>query len=64
MQNRLYFENIDIFDKEKKELIRKIEQERDQIGYYNLPKQNIDEVLDFVDSFDEDIENIMVLGIG
>ncbi|HHB94490.1 MAG TPA: glucose-6-phosphate isomerase, partial [Campylobacterales bacterium] len=64
MQNRLYFENLDTFDKEKKELMTKIEEERGTIGYYNLPKQNIDEILDFVDSFDKNIENIMVLGIG
>ncbi|HHB94226.1 MAG TPA: glucose-6-phosphate isomerase [Campylobacterales bacterium] len=64
MQNRLYFENLDTFDREKKELMTKIEEERGTIGYYNLPKQNIDEILDFVDSFDKNIENIMVLGIG
>jgi len=64
MQNRLYFDRLDRFDNEKQELMIKIEEERGNIGYYNLPNQNIDEVLEFVDSFDKNIENIMVLGIG
>jgi len=64
MQNRLYFERLDRFDNEKQELMIKIEEEKGNIGYYNLPNQNIDEVLEYVDSFDKNIENIMVLGIG
>ncbi|HIM94210.1 MAG TPA: glucose-6-phosphate isomerase, partial [Campylobacterales bacterium] len=38
--------------------------ERLEIGYYNLPTQNIDEILNFVEEFDERIETIVVLGIG
>jgi glucose-6-phosphate isomerase len=64
MQNKLYFEKLDTFTIEKKELMTKIEDEKDQIGYYNLPQQNIDEILEFVNSFYKNIENIMVLGIG
>ena len=64
MQNKIHF---NIFDKQhelKEELLSKIEKERLEIGYYNLPTQNIDEILNFVEEFDERIETIVVLGIG
>lgn len=64
MQNKIHF---NIFEKQqelKEELLSKIEKERLEIGYYNLPTQNIDEILNFVEEFDERIETIVVLGIG
>jgi len=64
MRNKLHF-NVFTYDfEEKHKLFNAIDKERLNIGYYNLPEQNIDEVLKFVDEFDENIENIVVLGIG
>jgi len=64
MNNRLFFTRPDRLNSDKKRLISKIENEKESIGYYNLPKQNIDEIVQFSQNFDEDIENIVVLGIG
>lgn len=64
MINKLYF-NIDKdSNSKKKSLIESIDKEAQSIGYYKLPEQNIDEILTFVENFDESIENIVVLGIG
>lgn len=62
MKNDLYFD-IDIH----KSLFRKILAERDSIGYYNLPSQNLNRLNKFVKNFDKeypDIKNIIVIGIG
>jgi len=63
MKNRLYFDRLDN-ELIKDDLFNKIKLERENIGYYTLPKQNIYEILEFVNDFDINIENIMVLGIG
>ncbi len=62
MKNKLYFNIENRLDKE--EIFNKITSEQEHIGYYNLPKQNIDKILKFSKNFDKNIENIMVLGIG
>ncbi|MCH9739345.1 MAG: glucose-6-phosphate isomerase [Epsilonproteobacteria bacterium] len=64
MENRLYFNRLETLTEDKKKLIKKINLERESIGYYSLPKQNIDDILEFTENFDESIENIVVLGIG
>ena len=64
MRNRLHFNTCNFLIEEKQKLFQVIDKERLRIGYYNLPEQNIDEVLEFVHAFDESIENIVVLGIG
>ncbi len=64
MNNRLYFKDNKRLYEDKKRLFSKIEKERTHIGYYNLPKQNINYILDFADSFDKSIDTIVVLGIG
>ena len=64
MRNRLHFNTRNFESDEKQKLFKAIDEERLSIGYYDLPKQNIDEVLEFADAFDESIENIVVLGIG
>ena len=64
MRNRLHFNTSTFEIDEKQKLFKEIDEERLSIGYYNLPEQNIDEVLEFVNSFDKSIENIVVLGIG
>ena len=64
MRNRLHFNRSTFEIDEKQKLFREIDKERLSIGYYNLPEQNIDEILEFVNSFDKSIETIVVLGIG
>ena len=64
MENRLFFKHEKKLYEDKKRLISKIDKERTTIGYYTLPKQNIDAILEFADTFDEKIETIVVLGIG
>jgi len=64
VQNKIHFNIIDGQKELKEELLAKIEKERLDVGYYNLPEQNIDDILVFVESFDSSIENIVVLGIG
>ena len=64
MDNRLFFTRLDSLKEDKKRLISKINAERKDIGYYNLPKQNIDDLLVFVKGFDKSINTIVVLGIG
>jgi glucose-6-phosphate isomerase len=63
MKNKLYFNSLQEKKTEKK-LFDKIASEQEVIGYYNLPNQNIDNILKFVDNFDKNISNIMVIGIG
>lgn len=64
MKNKMYFNVCTRQAEEKKKLFEAIEKERTHIGYYNLPEQNIDEIMKYVKGFDEKIENIVVLGIG
>ena len=64
MINTLYFTPNEDNSEKKRELIESIDRESENIGYYKLPEQNIDEILSFVDNFDASIENIVVLGIG
>lgn len=64
MNNRLYFKDSKRLYEDKKRLFSKIEKERNHIGYYSLPKQNIDSILKFSDSFSDSIDTIVVLGIG
>lgn len=63
MTNKLFF-TLPTETEVKKNLFKKIEKEKDEIGYYNLPEQNIDDILTFCEDFDTEIENIVVLGIG
>jgi len=64
MLNKIFFKNEEPSDSIKKEVFKAIQHESNTIGYYKLPEQNIDRVLDYCDTFDESIENIIVLGIG
>ena len=64
MRNRLHFNICNSEIDEKQKLFKAIDKERLSVGYYGLPEQNIDEILEFVNAFDESIENIVVLGIG
>jgi len=64
MKNRIYFKVCESQDEEKRQLFKAIEDERQEIGYYNLPDQNLEEILDYAKAFDKEIENVVVLGIG
>jgi len=62
--NKIHFNICQRNIEEKQRLFSAIEEERSSIGYYNLPEQNIDGILEYVDNFPEAVENIVVLGIG
>jgi len=62
--NKIHFHICQRTIEEKQKLLFAIEKERLDIGYYNLPEQNIDEILEYVDGFNGNVENIVVLGIG
>jgi len=62
MKNILYFEEQD--KKRQEEAFQAIKEESLSIGYYDLPKQDISDILSYVKNFDEDIESIAVIGIG
>jgi glucose-6-phosphate isomerase len=64
MENRLFFAQNDKLYEDKQRLISKIDKERKHVGYYNLPQQNIDSILEFTNTFDDSIETIVVFGIG
>ena len=64
MTNKIHFHICQRTIEEKQKLLFAIEKERLDIGYYNLPEQNIDEILEYVDGFNGNVENIVVLGIG
>jgi len=64
MKNRIHFNICEKQIEEKDRLFKAVENEREEVGYYNLPTQNIDVVLDYCDEFDKSLENIVVLGIG
>lgn len=63
MKNTLFFSNSPE-QNIKKYLFESIKKEKESIGYYHLPEQNIDAILAFTKKFDPSIENIVVLGIG
>lgn len=63
MKNTLFFNNTSETNI-KKNLFEAIKKEKETIGYYKLPEQNIDAILQFTVTFDASIENIVVLGIG
>jgi glucose-6-phosphate isomerase len=64
MKNKIHFNVCKRQAKEKAELFSQIEEETLRIGYYNLPNQNIDDILAYAETFNAEIENIVVLGIG
>jgi len=64
MKNKIHFNICEREEAEKAQLLSLIEEERLHIGYYNLPEQNIDNILEYTVHFNGEIENIVVLGIG
>jgi len=64
MKNRLYFDIRRNDAETKKKLFKKIKDEKNIRGYYDLPSQDIYDIVKYASSFDDDIEYIVVLGIG
>ena len=64
MRNKIHFDICERQLEDKNRLLSAIERERKDIGYYNLPTQNIDEILEYCEGFDPSVEQIIVLGIG
>lgn len=64
MKNKIYFDVCERQSDEKKRLFEAIQEESEVIGYYKLPGQDTSNILDYVEGFDEAIEDIVVLGIG
>ncbi len=64
MENNLYFETKPSLLRYKDELLKSICAEKDTIGYYDLPFQDIKPFVEFEKGFSSDIENIVVIGIG
>lgn len=64
MQNKLFFNSTNFKLETKNRAFQAIEKESEEIGYYTLPEQNIEEILQYTRSFDASVEHIVVLGIG
>jgi glucose-6-phosphate isomerase len=64
MKNKMYFNVCERQGEEKKKLFASIQKECTEVGYYNLPEQNIDYIMEYVNGFNGEVENIVVLGIG
>ena len=64
MNTTNFFTTPESYNRKRAKLFSSIKKESSNIGYYNLPEQDISEILEFTETFDEKIENIVVLGIG
>lgn len=64
MKNKIHFNICKRQEEDKARLLSSIAEESLEVGYYNLPEQNIEDILDYLAEFSGSIENIVVLGIG
>jgi len=64
MRSKIHFDIPSRQIEAKEKLFSEIKEERGEIGYYNLPDQNVDKILEYASSIDDEIETIVVLGIG
>ncbi len=62
MKNKLYFSSIS--RKEEQRAFEAIKKEQNSIGYYTLPEQDITPILEYCNTISEDVETIVVIGIG
>ena len=62
MKNRLHFK-IPLKEKAN-ETLQALIKEQESIGYYHLPEQNIENILQYTKDIPNDIETIAVIGIG
>jgi len=63
VKSRLKFEQH-LLTKERQNLLESICKEKESIGYYSLPDQDITPIIEYAKSFDDAIETIVVIGIG
>jgi glucose-6-phosphate isomerase len=64
MKNRIHFNICERQVEEKEKLFSAIQEEKLKIGYYNLPEHDISNILEYANTFNGNVENIVVLGIG
>ena len=62
MKNRLSFENLNYRDMDR--AFKSIKKEQESVGYYTLPMQETQTILDYTSSISEEIESVAVIGIG
>jgi glucose-6-phosphate isomerase len=62
MKNKLHF-NISLDDKAQ-DVYKAIEKEKNSIGYYTLPEQDITSIIEYSQTIPSDISSIAVIGIG
>ncbi len=62
MKNKLYFNSLS--KEEEQRAFCAISEEQKSIGYYALPEQNVDSLLEYCSTISETVETIAVIGIG
>jgi len=62
MKNKLYFSSSS--KKEEQKAFQAIKKERNSIGYYALPSQDVSSILAYCSEISKEIETIAVIGIG
>jgi glucose-6-phosphate isomerase len=62
MKNTLYFSSNN--RKEEQKAFEAIKEEQESIGYYGLPDQDINPILEYCSALSEEVETIAVIGIG
>ncbi|NEW61217.1 glucose-6-phosphate isomerase [Sulfurovum sp. bin170] len=62
MKNRLSFECINY--KNRDSAFESITKEQEKIGYYMLPEQDIQPILDYTETISDNIDSVAIIGIG
>ena len=62
MKNKLYFSSQST--KEEQRALEAIKKEKKSIGYYALPDQDVNPILDYCAKLSDEVETIAVIGIG
>jgi len=62
MKNKLYFQST--LNDKTRSVYDAVTEEKNTIGYYALPKQNIAPILEYCKSIPSEVESIAVIGIG
>ena len=62
MKSNLFFTSID--NKTQEKAFQAIVEEQKTIGYYTLPEQDITPIIEYSKTISDDIETIVVIGIG
>jgi len=62
--NKIHFDTATISQRQSQQLFSMIQEEASTIGYYRLPDQNIEKIVQYAGTIGEEIEHIIVIGIG